>query len=161
MATVASALAVGTSTPFTHAGRTARQKILAVLREVDVESTRELAARVRVFDRGQEGHRSLAAVERAIVERRVVQIEYVDKIDEFTSRTVEPVAVLGVQPHWYLWAFCRLRQAPRAFRLDRIRSATVLDETVRDRGLDPADIELRELINRGILGDLNSQATNK
>ena len=95
------------------------------------------------------------------VERRVVQIEYVDKIDEFTSRTVEPVAVLGVQPHWYLWAFCRLRQAPRAFRLDRIRSATVLDETVRDRGLDPADIELDELINRGILGDRNRQATGK
>lgn len=161
VAAVASALAVGTSTPFTHAGRTALQKILAVLREVDVESTRELAARVRVFDGGQEGHRSLVAVERAIMERRVVQIEYVDKIDEFTSRTVGPVAVLGVQPHWYLWAFCRLRQAPRAYRLDRIRSATILDENARDRGLDPTDLELHELINRGILGDLSRQATGK
>ena len=119
----------------------------------------ELAARVRLFDRGQNGHRSLAAVERAIVERRVVEIDYVDKIDEFTSRTVEPVAVLGVQPYWYLWAFCRLRQAPRAFRLDRIRSATILDESVRDRGLDPTDIDLPELIGRAILGDLNRQAT--
>jgi predicted DNA-binding transcriptional regulator YafY len=155
VAAVASALAVGTSTPFTHAGRTALQKILAVLREVDAESTRELAARVRLFDSGASEHRSLAAVERAIVERRVVEIGYVDKTDEFTSRTVEPVAVLGVQPHWYLWAFCRLRQAPRVFRLDRIRSATMLDEGVEDRGLDPADIDLPELINRGILGDLN------
>lgn len=155
VAAVASALAVGTSTPFTHAGRTALQKILAVLREVDVESTRELAARVRLFDGGSDGPGSLAAVERAIVEGRVVEIAYVDKTDELSSRTVEPVAVLGVQPHWYLWAFCRLREAPRVFRLDRIRSATVLDEPVRDRGLDPADIELGELINRGILGDLN------
>jgi hypothetical protein len=56
-----------------------------------------------------------------------------------------------VQPHWYLWAFCRLRQAPRAFRLDRIRSATILDEKARDRGLDPTNVELPELINRGIL----------
>ena len=154
VAAVASALAVvGTSTPFTHAGRTALQKILAVLREVDAESTRELAARIRIFDRRAECHPSLAAVEQAIVEQRVVEISYVSKIDEFTSRSVEPVAVLGVQPYWYLWGFCRLRQAPRVFRLDRIRSATVLDEIVCDRGLDPADIELDTLINRGILGD--------
>jgi len=161
VAAVASALATATSTPFTHAGRTALQKILAVLREVDAESTRELAARVRVFDRAEKGNRSLAAVEQAIVERRVIEIGYVDKTDESSERTVEPVALLGVEPHWYLWAFCRLRQAPRAFRLDRIRSATVLDESAPDRGLDPADIELHELINRGILGDLNRNATNK
>lgn len=155
VAAVASALAMNTSTPFTHAGRTALQKILAVLREVDAESTRELAARVRVLDSGALGHGPLAAVERAIVEQRAVEIGYVDKTGESTSRTVEPVAVLGVQPHWYLWGFCRLREAPRVFRLDRIRSAVVLDEPVIDRGLDPAGIELDDLINRGILGDPN------
>ncbi len=153
VAAVASALAASESAPFTHAGRTALQKIMAVLREVDAESTRELAARVRVFDQDGGRHRSVAAVEQAIVERRVVEIEYVDKAGEATSRTVEPVAVLGVRPHWYLWAFCRLRQAPRVFRFDRITSASTLDETVLDRGLDPANIELGELINRGILGD--------
>ena len=161
VAAVASALAVESSTPFTHAGRTALQKILAVLREVDAESTRELAARVRLFNDGDTGHRSLASVERAIVEQRVVEIHYVDKAAEFTARTVEPIAVLGVKPHWYLWAFCRLRQAPRAFRLDRIRSATLLDERVQDRGLDPADVELPDLIGRGILGNLNRTATKK
>ena len=161
VAAVASALAVDTSTPFTHAGRTALQKILAVLREVDAESTRELAARVRLFDDGAVRHRSSAAVERAIVEQRVVEIHYVDKTGEFTARTVEPVAVLGVQPHWYLWGYCRLREAPRAFRLDRVRSAIMLEEPVHDRGLDPADVELPELIGRGILGDLNRPATKE
>ncbi|MGI9616811.1 MAG: helix-turn-helix transcriptional regulator, partial [Acidimicrobiales bacterium] len=153
VAAVAAALAVDSSTPFTHAGRTALQKILAVLRKVDAEGTRELAARVRLFDDGAEGHRSLASVEQAIVEQRVIEIHYVDKTGEFTARTVEPVAVLGVQPHWYLWGFCRLREAPRAFRLDRIRSATILDEPVQDRGLDPADVELPYLIGRGSLGN--------
>lgn len=155
VAAVASALAVESATPFTHAGRSALQKILAVLREVDAESSRELASRVRLFDRGQENNAPLVAVEQAIVERRVVEIEYGDKRSAITKRTVEPVAVLGVKPHWYLWAFCRLRQAPRAFRLDRIRNATILDESVRDRGLDPADVELPDLISRGILGGLN------
>ena len=152
VAAVASALAVGTSTPFNHAGRTALQKILAVLREVDAESTRELAARVRLFDDGGDDQRQLAAVERAIMEKRVLEIEYLDKAGVATSRTVEPVAVLGVQPHWYLWAWCRLRSQPRAFRLDRIVMAGLLDEQSPDRGLDPADIEMPDLINRGILG---------
>lgn len=159
VAAVASALAVDSSTPFTHAGRTALQKILAVLREVDAESTRELASRVRLFDSGEVGHRSLASVEQAIVEQRVLEIQYVDKTGDFTARTIEPVAVLGVQPHWYVWAFCRLREAPRAFRLDRIRSATLLEERVTDRGLDPTDVELPYLIGRGILGNLNSAVT--
>lgn len=152
VAAIASALAVGTSTPFTHAGRTALQKILAVMREVDAESTRELAARVRLFDNGKNDQRPLAAVERAIVETRVLNIDYIDKSGAASSRTVEPVAVLGVQPHWYLWAWCRLRSEPRAFRLDRINAATVLDEQSPNRGLDPASIEMPDLINRGILG---------
>ena len=76
-----------------------------------------------------------------------------DQARTSTSRAVEPVAVLGVPPHWYLWAHCRLREGERVFRLDRIRSAELLDEIAPDRGLDPADIELYELINRGILGE--------
>ena len=114
--------AVEEATPFTHAGRTALQKILAVLREVDAESTCELAARIRLFDEGAAGPGSLVAVERR---------------------------------------YCRLRQAPRAFRLDRIRAATVLDERVQDRGLDPSLVELPTLIGRGILGEMRGTAPNE
>ncbi|MGI9622978.1 MAG: helix-turn-helix transcriptional regulator [Acidimicrobiales bacterium] len=161
VAAVASALALDRSTPFTHAGRSALQKILAVLREVDAEGTRELAGRVRLFGSADEEHRPLPAVERAIVERKIVEIDYVDKHGQSSTRTVEPVSVMGVQAHWYLWGFCRLREAPRVFRLDRIRSASVSEEVAPDRGLDPADIELPELINRGILGDFRPQASDK
>ncbi len=152
VAAVAAALAVERSTPFTHAGRTALQKILAVLREVDAESTRELAMRVRLFGSDDDAARPLPEIERAIVERRVVEIEYEDKHGEATTRTVEPVSVMGVRDNWYMWGYCRLREAPRVFRFDRIRAATELDELAPDRGLDPSDIELPDLINRGILG---------
>ena len=49
VAAVATALATDTGAPFTHAGRTALQKILAVLGEVDAEGVRELASRIRLF----------------------------------------------------------------------------------------------------------------
>jgi len=86
VAAVATALAVDSSMPFTHAGRSALQKILAVLSEVDAEGTRELAARIRLFDNRAGQARPPAAVEHAIVQRRVLEIGYVDKTGEETDR---------------------------------------------------------------------------
>jgi predicted DNA-binding transcriptional regulator YafY len=149
---IATALAVDSSTPFSHAGRSAMQKILAVLHEVDADGTHELAARIRLFDTRPGVPRPPAVVEHAIVQRRVLQLDYVDKDGAPTERVVEPVAVLGVHPNWYLWAWCRLRDAPRAFRLDRIRGAVMFDEVAPDRGLDPTTVEIPELISRGIMG---------
>ena len=40
-----------------------------------------------------------------------------------SDRTVEPIAVVGDEPHWYLWGWCRLRDEPRALRIDRISGA--------------------------------------
>jgi predicted DNA-binding transcriptional regulator YafY len=154
VAAIATALAVDSSTPFTHAGRSALQKILAVLHEVDADGTRELAARVRLFRRDDDdAPRPPGVVEHAIVQRRVVELEYVDKSGTPTTRVVEPVAVLGVRPNWYLWGWCRLRSAPRAFRLDRIRGAVMTDESAPDRGLDATRLAIPQLIGRGILGD--------
>ena len=153
VAAVATALAVDSATPFTHAGRSALQKILAVLHEVDADGTRELASRIRLFDvSATKRHRPPAVVEHAIVQRRVLELEYVDKTGAPSCRVVEPVALLGVHPNWYLFAWCRLRDAPRAFRLDRINGAVMSDEVAPDRGLDPASREIPELIGRGILG---------
>lgn len=150
---VATALAGTSSTPFGQAGRSALQKILAALREVDAAGAQELAARVRIFDgRHAVARRAPGVVERAIVARRVLRLEYLDRHDEVTERVVEPVAVLGIHPNWYLWAWCRLREAPRSFRLDRIRGAVMTDEVAPDRGLDPTTLDLGELIGRGILG---------
>ena len=152
VAAVATALAIESSTPFTQAGRSALQKILAVLNAVDADGAHELASRIRLFDTRPSQPRPPAVAEHAIVQRRVLEIDYIDKRDERTVRVVEPVAVLGVQPSWYLWAWCRLREAPRAFRLDRIRGAVMTDEIAPDRGLDPTKLELTEQIGRGILG---------
>jgi predicted DNA-binding transcriptional regulator YafY len=149
---VAAALAAEGSTPFTASGRSALQKMLAVLRDVDAQSANALAERVRIFDRGVGRVRPPAVVEHAIIQRRVVTLDYVDNQGVPTDRTVEPVAVLGVAPNWYLWAWCRLRSAPRAFRLDRIRGARLHDEVAPERGMDPAGVEIPDLVGRGIIG---------
>jgi predicted DNA-binding transcriptional regulator YafY len=75
-------------------------------------------------------------VEQAILEGRVVTLQYVDRNGAVSDRMVEPLAVVGDAPHWYLWGWCRLRDEPRAFRIDRIRGAALHEEIAPDRSLD-------------------------
>ena len=55
---------------------------------------------------------------------------------------VEPVGLFGTYTGWYLAAWCRLRQAPRAFRLDRIAQATLTQEHITLRSPDTVLAEL-------------------
>jgi predicted DNA-binding transcriptional regulator YafY len=151
VAAIATALAA-TPTPFTQAARSAMQKVLAALSAVDARGAYELASRVRIFDSGV-ARRVPGVVEHAIVQRRVLRLDYVDRTGAVSERVVEPVAVLGVHPNWYLWGWCRMREAPRSFRLDRIMGAAMTNEVAPDRGLDLASVEVPDLIGRGILGD--------
>lgn len=45
------------------------------------------------------------------------------------ERTVDPFAIYTTQGNWLLIALCRLRNDYRAFRLDRIESLSVQDQT--------------------------------
>jgi len=152
VAAIATALSTVGATPFTASGRSALRKILAVLRDADADGARALAKRIHLFDDKRVGRpRPPVAVEHAILEARVVTLDYVDGKGVVSDRTVEPLAVVGDAPHWYLWAWCRLRDAPRLFRIDRIRSAVMLDEFAPDRSLD-ADTYFP--VGRSILTDV-------
>lgn len=58
--------------------------------------------------------------------------------DEQTRRIVEPYEVFNKEGHWYLVAFCRLVQAKRIFRIDRILEALLLEEVFKpnDKAFD-------------------------
>lgn len=55
-----------------------------------------------------------------------------------TERDVEPVALAATGGHWHLLAWCRLREGPRWFRTDRIRTAHPDDRTAPEH--DPATL---------------------
>jgi predicted DNA-binding transcriptional regulator YafY len=56
----------------------------------------------------------------AITARLVVRLHYADAGGGITVREIEPVTCLVHRDHWYLIAWCRLRQSIRAFRFDRM-----------------------------------------
>ncbi len=75
------------------------------------------------------------AIDRALLGRRVLLIEYGDSRGVVTSREVEPSICLGGRGgHWYLVAWCRLREEVRVFRLDRIAKAALTDERFPEPG---------------------------
>jgi predicted DNA-binding transcriptional regulator YafY len=63
------------------------------------------------------------AVRRAVQERLVVVIDYVDREGNGSRREVEPSGLVRGTDGWYLVGWCRLRGDGRAFRLDRISHA--------------------------------------
>lgn len=66
------------------------------------------------------------AIVAAIEQQRVLSLVYADRHGAVTERQAEPVGLLWGPHGWYVLAWCRLREAPRGFRLDRIRSAQLL-----------------------------------
>ena len=70
----------------------------------------------------------LQVIREGIGTGRCIDIDYYSYgRDVETSRVVEPHRCL-YDGFWYLMAHCRLREAPRVFRLDRVRRAELTDE---------------------------------
>ena len=81
-----------------------------------------------------------AEVSRAIAQRRLLSFEYYkENEDEFSTRLVEPYALINGREGWYVASFDPSRDSVRHFRLDRIKSATATDERFEPRpDVDPA-----------------------
>jgi proteasome accessory factor C len=69
-----------------------------------------------------------AALDAALAAGKRVHLRhYNHNRDEVTERDVDPKRLLVVDGRTYLEGWCRLAEAPRKFRLDRVLDVTVLD----------------------------------
>jgi proteasome accessory factor C len=112
----------------------AREKIVAALGEDPMEQGLQVASAA--------GDDSGVArvVSKAIVQRRLIELEYYkENEDELSQRRVEPYALTNGREGWYVACFDPERDGVRHFRLDRIKKATVTDERFEPRPeVDPA-----------------------
>jgi len=111
-----------------------RTKVVAALGEDPVHEGLQVAAP------GGDDAEIAAVVSRAIADRRLLSFEYYkENEDEFTTRVVEPYALINGREGWYVASFDPSRESVRHFRLDRIKSATITDERFEPRAdVDPA-----------------------
>ncbi|MCH6258278.1 YafY family transcriptional regulator [Puniceicoccaceae bacterium K14] len=107
-------------------------KVRSALPDGHKDYLRQLGARLEVWSRPnmRQSSGALMAIQEAVVERRCVTILY-DKGSrgEVSERTVEALGLTFYGQQWHLIAWCRMRKAMRDFRLDRINSCEVLQET--------------------------------
>jgi proteasome accessory factor BC len=112
----------------------AREKIVAALGEDPMEQGLQVARAV--------GDDSGVArqISDAIVENKLVELDYYkENEDDLVKRRVEPYALTNGREGWYVASFDPARNGMRHFRLDRIKQATVTDETFEPRPeVDPA-----------------------
>jgi proteasome accessory factor C len=112
----------------------AREKIVAALGEDPMEQGLQVAS--------ASGDDSGVArqISDAIVENKLVELEYYkENEDDLVKRKVEPYALTNGREGWYIASFDPAREGMRHFRLDRIKQATVTDETFEPRPeVDPA-----------------------
>jgi proteasome accessory factor BC len=114
--------------------QSAREKIVAALGSDPLEQG------LHVADAGGDDSQVARVVSEAITARRLLRLDYYKpNEDEFSSRVVEPYALVNGREGWYVACFDPGRDAVRHFRLDRIRDAEVSEERFEPRAeVDPA-----------------------
>jgi proteasome accessory factor BC len=114
--------------------KSAREKIVAALGEDPMEQGLQVA-------HGAGDDTDLARlVSTAIVERRLIELEYYKQNeDEISQRMVEPYALTNGREGWYVASYDPEREGVRHFRLDRIKQAKISKRKFEPRPeVDPA-----------------------
>lgn len=84
----------------------------------------------------------LSFLERAISEKKVLEMDYTDRGGEHSHRTVLPHLLILKQNLWYLYAFCEMRGEFRLFKVGRIRSMVETGETFTPLPFNREDVPL-------------------
>lgn len=113
--------------------RTALDKIKAVLRSGTKEKAALLSQRIAISPAfaTKNASNSLTQIQEALTGFKVLKIRYESgNHKNLTERAIEPFALYySLEESWLVIAFCRLRKDFRMFRLDRIQSLTMIEET--------------------------------
>lgn len=108
---------------------------------------------------------TIKIIQRAIEDNSVVSISYRDRDGNTTERDIEPHTLILKQGLWYTYAYCRLRNTFRLFKVGRIEKIKLLNENFIKRQMEdiksvlskfydnaPEDIDL--LIDQSIRPDV-------
>ncbi|TDB62711.1 helix-turn-helix transcriptional regulator [Arundinibacter roseus] len=113
----------------------AMDKIRAALRQSDRDHLETVAPYIQVLEPASVSNHSniYQQLVTAVTARQVVRMGY-QSADSFvqTVREIEPIG-LYLSQHWHVVAYCRLRQAFRNFRLDRISRLVISQEMFEAR----------------------------
>jgi len=86
-------------------------------------------------------------VKRAILECKILALDYINADGVLSHRSIEPVRLVFKSQAWYVWGYCRMSRDFRSFRVSRIRTLTVTDEGFTHRPLERVKEEQPEAVS--------------
>ncbi len=111
-------------------------KIKAVLKHDKKDKTKKLESRIayiKNFNRDVSSN-NLISIQSAITDQVLINLEYRALYNsKLTIRDVEPMAIYHTQDNWIMIAWCKMREAYRDFRLDRIEKLNITSIQFDDR----------------------------
>ncbi len=115
--------------------KSAMYKIRSVLRSAEKDLLENMEDHIEVIQRNTpfnaaSADNTLQFLLKGISDKKQVYIQYkAIEAEEITRRNIEPVGVFFSAGYWYTIAWCRLRNAYRNFRTDRIRQIKLTEES--------------------------------
>lgn len=85
---------------------------------------------------------SVALIKKAIDSHRLIQFDYIDFSSNKTTRTAEPYSLVLKGQHWYLYAWCLVRNDFRIFKLSRMRGLTMSDRCYEPKEIDSLNLDM-------------------
>jgi len=111
------------------AAETALSKLSSVLPADRREAVDRWRSQMHFLRAPHEPDARMQHLRTAIAERQVVRLRYhAFRRAEAEDRDIEPLCLMYRSEYWQVGGYCRLRQGPRMFRLDRIDALEVLPE---------------------------------
>ena len=86
------------------------------------------------------------SIKTALQESRLLTFEYVAHHGNKTTRTVEPYQLVLKSSHWYLQGYCHKRNDFRLFRLSRMSSLQMQEETFTPRDYEKPILDLANIL---------------
>ena len=88
----------------------------------------------------------METIQTALQEDRLLTLSYIDHHGNQSKRTVEPYQLVSKNSHWYFQGYCYLRSDFRLFRLSRILSLYMEEDTFIPREYQKPQLEIDEII---------------
>ncbi len=97
-------------------------KVKNVLRNSQKEKVEELSASIKMQlpQRFTPDMEYLSAIQTAIANKNILNIDYKNQKDEISKRQIEPIGLVFYAFAWHLISWCHLRKAYRDFKVLRI-----------------------------------------
>lgn len=117
-------------------------KIKSVMSEAEKDHLDHLQAHIEVFvssrsakNQGEFPDHFITDIQRAVVQKQVLKLDYISNQEELSQREVEPIGLFYYSGAWHLIAWCRLRNGYRDFRADRIKELVNTSKNFEGRNL--------------------------